>query len=134
MAGQARHALLKSLHNTSSHFVFWRPQADLEDASAFMAPIKGCKYVLHTASPVVMAPAKGEVSNAPVVKLLRYRERLGQSLITTFYTQLQTEIWAPWLLPALTSAPHPRSIIERASCSTSSQHHEPRPMLLHANC
>ena len=36
-------------------------QADLEDAAAFRAPIKGCKYVLHTASPVVMAPPKGKV-------------------------------------------------------------------------
>ena len=36
-------------------------QADLEDAEAFRLPIRGCKYVLHTASPVVMAPPKGKV-------------------------------------------------------------------------
>ena len=36
-------------------------QANLEDAEAFRLPIKGCKYVLHTASPVVMAPPKGKV-------------------------------------------------------------------------
>ena len=36
-------------------------QADLEDTQAFIAPIMGCKYVLHTASPVVMAPPKGKV-------------------------------------------------------------------------
>ncbi len=37
-------------------------QADLEDAASFLAPIKGCKYVIHTASPVVMNPPKGKVS------------------------------------------------------------------------
>lgn len=36
-------------------------QADLEDAEAFRLPTKGCKYVLHTASPVVMAPPRGKV-------------------------------------------------------------------------
>ena len=83
MAGQARRAFLKSLHNTSSHLPFWRPQAELEDASAFMAPVKGCKYVLHTASPVVMAPAKGEVSNAPAAMLLHYGEDSDQPFIST---------------------------------------------------
>ena len=38
-------------------------QADLEDAEAFGLPIRGCKYVLHTASPVVMAPPKGKVGH-----------------------------------------------------------------------
>ena len=78
---------------------FWLPQADLEDASAFLAPIKGCKYVLHTASPVVMAPPKGKVSSAPAATLLCYREELGHSCLFTadqnFNTQLQTEIGPP---------------------------------------
>ena len=39
-------------------------QADLESAGAFTEPIKGCRYVLHTASPVVMAPPKGKVRHA----------------------------------------------------------------------
>jgi hypothetical protein len=36
-------------------------QADLEDGPSFLAPIKGCRYVIHTASPVVMNPPKGKV-------------------------------------------------------------------------
>lgn len=36
-------------------------QADLEDATSFLAPIQGCRYVIHTASPVVMNPPKGKV-------------------------------------------------------------------------
>ena len=39
-------------------------QADLESAGAFVEPIKGCRYVLHTASPVIMAPPKGKVRHA----------------------------------------------------------------------
>ena len=35
-------------------------QADLEDAAAFAAPISGCRYVIHTASPVIMNPPKGK--------------------------------------------------------------------------
>lgn len=45
-------------------------QADLEDAESFLAPIKGCKYVIHTASPVVMNPPKGKVSSQPDTILL----------------------------------------------------------------
>ena len=41
-----------------------RSQADLESAGAFTEPIKGCRYVLHTASPVIMAPPKGKVGHA----------------------------------------------------------------------
>ena len=40
------------------------PQADLESAGAFTEPIRGCRYVLHTASPVIMAPPKGKVRHA----------------------------------------------------------------------
>lgn len=61
-----------------------------------MAPIKGCKYVLHTASPVVMAPPKGKVSNAPAAMLLCYSEESDHSSIVkadqNSNTQLQTEI------------------------------------------
>ena len=39
-------------------------QADLEDAAAFAAPISGCKYVIHTASPVIMNPPRGKASLA----------------------------------------------------------------------
>ena len=39
-------------------------QADLESAGAFTEPIQGCRYVLHTASPVIMAPPKGKVRHA----------------------------------------------------------------------
>ncbi|CAL5224580.1 g7286 [Coccomyxa viridis] len=49
---------LRALPNASSHLKFFK--ADLEDAEAFRLPIRGCKYVLHTASPVVMAPPKGK--------------------------------------------------------------------------
>ena len=45
-------------------------QADLEDAESFLAPIKGCKYVIHTASPVVMNPPKGKVSSQPEIIIL----------------------------------------------------------------
>ena len=50
-------------------------QADLENAASFLAPVKGCKYVLHTASPVVMNPPKGKVfasSSCFILKPYRY--------------------------------------------------------------
>ena len=58
-------------------------QADLEDAEAFMAPIKGCRYVLHTASPVVMAPPKGKASvlTACAQSLLCWRPSISRLYI-----------------------------------------------------
>jgi len=37
------------------------PQADLEHAGSFDEPVRGCEYVIHTASPVIMRPPKGKV-------------------------------------------------------------------------
>ena len=38
----------------------WLAQADLEHAGSYDTPIKGCDYVIHTASPVIMRPPKGK--------------------------------------------------------------------------
>jgi len=46
-------------------------QADLTDAAAFDAPLAGCTAVIHTASPVIMAPPPGrerELLLDPAVK------------------------------------------------------------------
>ena len=40
------------------------PQADLEHAGSFDEPVRGCDYVIHTASPVIMRPPKGKVRSA----------------------------------------------------------------------
>lgn len=35
-------------------------QATLEDAASLEAAVKGCSYLIHTASPVIMTPPKGQ--------------------------------------------------------------------------
>ncbi|CAL8464641.1 g4176 [Coccomyxa elongata] len=55
---QTKLQYLKSLPGAETRLHFFK--ADLENAASFLAPVKGCKYVLHTASPVVMNPPKGK--------------------------------------------------------------------------
>ncbi len=41
-------------------YTFSVEQADLEAAESFYKPVRGCYYVIHTASPVIMKPPKGK--------------------------------------------------------------------------
>ena len=59
-------------------------QADLEDEGSFTAPVRGCKYVIHTASPVIMHPPKGKASSESWVLTMR----------TTLYHQIHVSLGA----------------------------------------
>ena len=57
--------LLRPASLWSKALLRWLGQADLEHAGSYDTPIKGCDYVIHTASPVIMRPPKGKACAAP---------------------------------------------------------------------
>ena len=64
-------SLLEPASSFYKALLYWLAQADLEHAGSYDTPIKGCDYVIHTASPVIMRPPKGKARAVPSYSCVR---------------------------------------------------------------